>query len=192
MILVVFTAFLSSCGSNQEAVTYINNNGHSYTTSSVTTPRGHTVGTWKYNELTSQEITDTENYINSEASKKGWSITKLRQHTLMYNCHSYAWYSQSISNVHWINDPSPYWYGTNGSNGSYTIITSVTNASIPSSVANGSKVVYADSSGSVIHSAIKTSSTKFQSKWGWAGLYEHSSGHSPYSTATLYYFKYYK
>ncbi|NCE63148.1 hypothetical protein D1159_00785 [Pseudoflavonifractor sp. 524-17] len=33
---------------------------------------------------------------------------RLSRATPSYNCHSYAWYSQSISNNYWINDPKPY------------------------------------------------------------------------------------
>ena len=36
------------------------------------------------------------------------NATKLREATTNYNCHSYAWHLQTLPNVFWINDPSPY------------------------------------------------------------------------------------
>ena len=177
-ILIVSMLLTMAACSNGEITNYVNQNGHTYTTSSVTTPKNVTVTTWKYNELTTQEIADANSYVSTNYP----NATKLREPTLKYNCHSYAWYSTSTSNTHWMNDPSAYYTGTNKS---YTLITTGSTNTIPSSVSNGSKVTYTGSS--LEHSAIKTSSTKFTSKWGAAGLYEHTPTYAPYTASFSYY-----
>ena len=78
---------------------------------------------------------------------------------------------------------STYW-----TDGSYSLITSVTDGSIPSSVAINSKVFYMYGD----HSAIvnKKAPELFWSKWGAAGLYEHPPTHAPYLYANhLQYYK---
>jgi len=83
-----------------------------------------------------------------------------------YNCHSYAWHSQSTANRYWINDPSEY-----VEDGSYRLRTSV---------ASGYKVTYSGFS-VITHSAIAISvgytedenTLLVNSKWGMYGLYQH-------------------
>lgn len=36
------------------------------------------------------------------------AATRRATPTVKYNCHSYAWYSQSTANKHWMNSPSKY------------------------------------------------------------------------------------
>lgn len=201
-ICICIALGLSACNTTDQEITeYINANGKTFTFTTVTTPKSSSLQAVAYTStLTSAEITQTNNDMNSLISYYNWNSTQVsgRGPTLGYNCHSYAWYSQTTSNNRWINqyyfntstgqytttaNLSKYW-----TDGSYSLITSVSGTSIPSSVANGSKVFYATGD----HSAIKTSSTQFTSKWGAAGLYTHSPGHAPYDTTTIRYYKYYK
>ena len=87
-----------------------------------------------------------------------------------YNCHAYAWYSQSLT-TYWI--PNPTAYITDGSYSS-------------SSCINGRKVTYYTSSEGYIHSGIVAtatssySTTRIISKWGVLGLYNHYVDDCPY------------
>lgn len=90
-----------------------------------------------------------------------------------YNCHAYAWHSQS-THQYWINDPSMYIL-----DGSYSYTTTVS---------SGRKVTYVDSAtGIIIHSGIVTSSpsgsspTRVTSKWGFNALFTHDIDDCPYA-----------
>ena len=111
------------------------------------------------------------------------TAVKLREATYSYNCHSYAWYSQSASNPYWMNKPS--YFLTDG-----TYLQTVWNV--------GDRIVYYDSEGTVTHSGIITaksgntiSQITVTSKWAWAGLYEHQGDDCPY-TDSPYTFKVYR
>lgn len=91
--------------------------------------------------------------------------------TRKYNCHSYAWYSQSQSNPYWMNSAASYI-----NDGSY----------IKSNNATGHKVYYNKGE----HSGIMRAGGKVISKWGQLGLYLHSLSDCPYSTATVTYWRY--
>ena len=96
-----------------------------------------------------------------------------------YNCHSYAWYSQSVSTNHyWINSPDDYI-----SSGLYKSI---------NKSSNNCKIEYVNSQGNIIHSGIVTNSSNMmvESKWGAGPLMIHSAGYSPYTSTVKY--KYYK
>jgi len=79
--------------------------------------------------------------------------------TRLYNCHSYAWYS-NYSN-YWINDPTPF------------ILDDHTSSR--SSPQPGDKVIYYDSYGSLAHSGIVVALNPVivVSKWGQGPLVEH-------------------
>lgn len=128
--------------------------------------------------------------------------TKLRASTYLYNCHSYAWYSQSASNNYWINDPSPYY-----TDGSYYEVTSPQVGDI---------ICYFDNMGTTStsddqnrHSGIVTEILSgvsngecgnsdlvmVTSKWGQAGLYSHNGYECPYTnyySGDADYVKYYR
>lgn len=106
----------------------------------------------------------------------------LRDATIKYNCHSYAWYSKSSSNIRWM--PYP---GAFITDGSYPELTKLTTSV-------GSRIVYYDSTngtyGTPTHSAVIYSYKDYpksrrtfvvESKWGSYGLYRHDSFDSPYS-----------
>jgi hypothetical protein len=180
--MVSFTA----C-TDQEAQEALEDNGYAYTDSSVTTPNGSSVYTKKYTE----ELNDDDYDIAESYQQDNYpSVTILRNPTNRYNCHSYAWYSTSTTNVHWMPYPTPYM-----TDGSYTQVgTAVSLTTIPSAISNSSKVVWLQSVGNnsylPIHSGIKYSSTLITSKWGAMGLYRHSQGYTPYhddTSAIVYY-----
>ena len=110
------------------------------------------------------------------------NATRLRHATIKYNCHSYAWYSTSASNIRWM--PYP---GAFITDGSYPELTKMTTSV-------GSRIVYYDtvdgSYGTPTHTAVIYSYKDYpksrrtfvvESKWGSYGLYRHDSYDSPYS-----------
>jgi len=133
-----------------------------YTEVSVYTCLGNAVDAWIYSqELSDQQIQKIIDYVENRHS----NAEILRNPTRMYNCHSYAWYSQSISNTYWI--PSP---GAFLSDGVYQ----------PIQWAVGDKVVYFNSEGTATHSGIIVEingqgldNIVIVSKWGICGLYRH-------------------
>ncbi len=107
--------------------------------------------------------------------------TRLSSATRKYNCHSYAWYSQSTSNNKWwMNDPSAYY-----TDGSYTEVFS------PQA---GDIICYFDDNNNPVHSGIVVqvlgyadnsicgTASKYivESKWGEYGLYQHRGDRCPY------------
>lgn len=87
-----------------------------------------------------------------------------------YNCHSYAWYSTSLSNKYWINDPDPYM-----GDGSYYR---------QNSPSVGNKACWSTQTNPTEHSAIVRSvsggNVTFISKWGFNGVFIHSAEDCPY------------
>lgn len=159
------------------------------------TPNGKTVYAYKYkNDLIQSEIDYSINWLESlypEASL-------LRNPTVKYNCHSYAWYDTSPNNEYWIDVPSPYYLDdelVESSNGEV-----------------GDIVVYFNDYGYAIHSGIITYRIRdysgnfltdhyskqikdlenilVNSKRGYHGLYTHIGNDCPYKTAKS--IKYYK
>lgn len=119
------------------------------------------------------------------------NVTKLATANSAYNCHSYAWYSQTTTNPYWMNDPSKYW-----KDGSYTLV--------KGGPATSQKMTYL-TRGLLTHSAIVTTIKQgasqayyyyadlvtATSKWGAYGLYRHRGDDSPYwvSNTTVNYYK---
>lgn len=127
-------------------------------------------------------------YSASEsASAYNYTITRYPNATVVsgattnYNCHSYAWYSQSTSNPYWMNDPGKYM-----SDGSYTKIGA-------SPTAKNQKVCYIQYPlvNPCIHSgivySISGSTVKLTSKWGAGPLVRHDVSYSPYGGTPTYY-----
>lgn len=118
----------------------------------------------------------TKSNMNDYMDSRYPNATRLRSATTMYNCHSYAWYSQSSSNQYWMNDPSLYM-----SDGSYTNV-----GFTPTAV--GQKMYYPVSGG---HSAVVYTPNSniwnvvLTSKWGQYGLYRHKYGDDPYASGVL-------
>ena len=153
-----------------------------YTT--VYTPNGTAVTGAVLSELTPADIRD----INSMQQSRFPYAYKIREPTRRYNCHSYAWHSQSANNTVWIdygdflNEHEKYWQ-----DGSYVAITTVTGDInvIPYAAPVGSKVFYNNGD----HSAIKEGTHTFVSKWGKMGLYEHIPDDCPYVSDSVTYYK---
>ena len=100
---------------------------------------------------------------------------KLREPTIKYNCHSYAWYDQTIHNSIWL--PYP---------GSFK-----TDCFYPQATWQvGDILVYVEN-GEDIHSAViestdgTLSGTIVVSKWGAWGLYRHQANYSPYNSTNI-------
>lgn len=153
-----------------------------YTT--VYTPNGTAVTGAILDEMSAKEIAEANDY-----QEKNFPYAyKIREPTRRYNCHSYAWHSQSANNTVWIdygdflNEHKKYWQ-----DGSYVAITTVTGDInvIPYAAPVGSKVVYNNGD----HSAIKEGTHTFVSKWGAWGLYEHIPDYCPYISDSVTYYK---
>mgnify|MGYP005806021353 CR=1 FL=1 len=150
--------------------------------SGITTPKGTAVSAIqpKCNHSTSWHDAQDKEIVNT------YNVTKISRGTCKYNCHSYAWYSQSTSNTYWINNPSPYM-----TDGSYKKMLSGLGAS-SINAKSGDRVFWGTNS-SPIHSAIIRSSatgaplaTRFvYSKWGKLGVFRHTVSNSPYNTANI-------
>ena len=154
-----------------------------YTT--VYTPNGTAVTGAVLSELTPADIRD----INSMQQSRFPYALKIREPSRRYNCHSYAWYSQSPDNTIWIGFEEIYQdeYKKYWEDGSYVAITTVTGDinAIPYAAPVGSKVFYNNGN----HSAIKVGTHTFVSKWGPWGLYEHIPDDCPYISDSVTYYK---
>ncbi|MEI2394594.1 MULTISPECIES: hypothetical protein [Paenibacillus] len=144
----------------------------------VYTPNGTAVQVDKSAEqLTSDEKKAADNYVADKYS----SATLLSPATSIYNCHSYAWYSQSTTNPYWMNYPNAYM-----TDGSYY------QSSSPSV---GGKVYYSTAGNE--HSGVVTSLGRLTgyyvtSKWGQLGLVQHYYTTCPYyvsDSALRYYYR---
>ncbi len=116
-----------------------------------------------------------EEYVDEETKEAYYAkafpnAIKLRDATSDYNCHSYAWYSQSASNKYWIVNPGVYMI-----DGSYIQV---------ATPYVGDVVMYENTTllepDRYVHSAI-VSTVECVSKWGPYGLYRHSLEECPYS-----------
>lgn len=127
--------------------------------STVKTPKGSAVSVRVItSEFSSKEIAS----VNATYQKAYPKAKLLRSASKKYNCHSYAWYSQSTSNNVWMDDPTKYM-----TDGSYAGFCSVNPPS-------GYKVNYPGT-----HSAISVGNGIVQSKWGQAPLMEHGITYGP-------------
>lgn len=147
----------------------------------VSTPRGSkvlvTVMTY---ELTAAQIAASNQSVATNYPR----ATRETNASRRYNCHSYAWVSQSTSNTVWLNAPNQatYW-----NDGSYKYLGwAYGSIGVPSGVATGTRVSYPSSSD---HSAIVASTTKFRSKWGQLPRMLHTPAYAPYGSYQLYYFR---
>jgi hypothetical protein len=137
----------------------------------VITPKGSKVKVWySYSEpLTIEQINSSTFRIALNYPK-----TKILAYASgKYNCHSYAWLSQSTSNAFWMDDPSQYW-----KDGSYSEVYYCASNLI---------WTYVGSSG-LIHSAKAISNTGFPlcSKWGSGPVVAHDYYDCPYSSSSSF------
>lgn len=146
------------------------------TLGTVKTPRGSNVPEvyTRSPELTQAEKTN----INQDFDTKFPLAKRVAAPTVKYNCHSYAWYMQSLSNPYWIgmyNSPSIYI-----TDGSYRQYSSAPYA--------GVKVWYNSAGHSAVCTGtIESGSYYVTSKWGMCGVYQHLYNYGPYGgSVTLY------
>ena len=118
-----------------------------------------------------------------------YGVDVVRIGNCRYNCHSYAWHDQN-ANPYWINNPFAYM-----TDGSYYRVMSGIN-SISASAVYGDKVFYGTTlNENNAHSAILYSSSSgvplagrvVRSKWGYAGVFEHTINNVPsgYDTSVV-------
>lgn len=150
----------------------------------VLTPNGSQVTVLEYNDdLLDQD--DIDEIIAEEVSLIGSSsYERLDDPTYHYNCHSYAWYSQSTSNTYWMDDPSSY-----VSDGSYVESTGL---------AGEIAVYYSKMGGVFVHSAVinyrfndgsNVSNLLVDSKWGRGSLYRTKGNVNPYVYGDVKYYR---
>ena len=147
----------------------------------VYTPNGTSVNVYQFTEFNSSQI----NELNLIADNYFMSDIRIGNSSKKYNCHSYAFYSQSIEeNEYCIDDVYLYL-----NDGSYI--------EIPyTQVQVRDRIVYFDVDDNIVHSGIVRGTTGLtpngvcgysntvwvQSKWGYYGLYEHRGDQCPYTS----------
>lgn len=146
----------------------------------ITTPNGSSVA---YETRTcSHSNADYHSALDAQ-TVKAYGVTLISGGTCKYNCHSYAWYSQSTSNSYWINNPSVYM-----TDGSYSRVMSGTTSSSGLAAANGDRVYYASNTHSAILSSSATgepiATRTVKSKWGSLGVFSHTVSNVPSSYDT--------
>lgn len=135
-----------------------------YGTVYTPSPKLSKISVFELVDMSSTDKTSFNSYMDSRYPK----ATRLRSATYKYNCHSYAWYSTSTSNVWWMNDPTKYM-----TDGSY----------LKSSSPKANYKIYYPASGnqhSGIISSVSGSTVTVTSKWGAYGLYKHTANNCPY------------
>ena len=135
-------------------------------TTSVTTPKGSEVTAYKGLTWSDHGTTKSgANRMNQQYLKTYPSATLLRDAAPAYNCHSYAWYSDSSSNPYWIDDPSEYVLdGSYGETSEYYV---------DSIVLYGEPGKSPSHSGTVSGVSDRHHLTYVVSKWRYYGLFEH-------------------
>lgn len=146
------------------------------TIATVKTPKGSSITvikrTYSASEALSAQKYTVDNFPNAVI---------VRNATTNYNCHSYAWYSQSSSNPYWMNNPAEYMF-----DGSYTKVGTTPTAT-------NQKVCYTQYplNNPYVHSgivySISGSTIKLTSKWGAGPLVIHNVTYSPYNGTPIYY-----
>jgi hypothetical protein len=158
---------------NQKVAPYVALEGDVSTSDyngTVTTPKGSSVSVIvRTYELSQAEIDS----INAQIGTSYPNASRERNASRKYNCHSYAWYSQSTSNDRWMNSPGDDKYWTDGS-----YIADRYDAP-------DYRVSYASDDHSAIVAYSPTGPYLYRSKWGTAGLYRHVPGYDPYNADTL-------
>lgn len=155
------------------------NGASTLSVSSPKTPSGNslTVATY-YNQK--PELTQAQINALEEEVLATYGLYPSGPATVKYNCHSYAWHDQSLSNLWWIDFPNDYINDP--------LVEKATTPSV------GDKIVYrASVLGPYLHSGIITTVngtlTMVKSKWGGWGLYHHTVGNCPsdYGNIKTYY-----
>lgn len=130
----------------------------------VYTPNGTAVYVASLPEIEQDDI-DNINYSYISAYPQAQYVSTA---TRKYNCHSYAWYWSSPSNIYWMDNPWAYMH-----DGSYTSVSTPSTAHKAFYSSNHSANIY-DATGNSF------SNTYVISKWGTAPLMIHKITYGPY------------
>lgn len=159
-----------------------------------TTPNGSDISGGKKSNYVKMYLDDIPNSVLEDCILQFqvlYSLTPISDPTFKYNCHSYAWYSQSTSqNNIWLNYPYVYY---SDSDRSYEEVSDPRLGDIVCYYGYNNKNVFGN-----LHSGIITRYTDqssngtigdlnkyiVTSKWGAGGLYEHRGDICPYMYAT--------
>ncbi len=160
-------------------------------TSTVSTPNGSSVLVYvSSEELSSTDIQNLNNHFDNQYPE----AIRLADASVIYNCHSYAWYKSSAVNPYWMPTPATYY---SAQDLSYVEV---------STSRVGDIICYYKSNGENIHSGLvvdtlngapngvcgNSNLVMIESKWGSAGLYRHRGDQCPYPGLDATYVKYYR
>ncbi len=144
-----------------------------FTYSSVTTPRGTSVPTYKDLTWADHGITSQQaSALQATMAATYPNATVLSPQNPSYNCHSYAWYSTSSTNTHWMDSASAY-----RTDGSYTSGTGKIGSKVDYGAGGHSGIVTYVGGGSGPNITVK-------SKWGIYGVFSHNIIDCPYTTGS--------
>lgn len=179
---------------------FLSNNIYNYSIEPVydvvQTPNGNDAVVQVNEELFDAEILS----LNATTNQAYPDAIMLRGATNLYNCHSYAWYSQSINNIYWMNNPSKYYEDL-----SYIETNTPEIGDIVCYFSDNWTIIESDDLN--LHSGIIVGTNNNQpnsllnsvntfvveSKWGNLGLYRHTGNYCPYVIeGNVSYIKYYK
>ncbi len=143
-----------------------------WTPTSVYTPNGSLVND---THIRTEELTqiDIAEYLADVAARFP-QATILSPPTTTYNCHAYAWHMTQGGSAVWM-----------GKTTNPTSIYRTDGSYIGTTSNNTSKVSYQSDN----HSAVKTGSDMFISKWGSGALVRHHKNQSPYNASQLSYYR---
>jgi len=128
-------------------------------------------------DLTQTDLDTIDEYMETYFP----NVEKVGEPTRYYNCHSYAWYSQNITNHYWMNYPKAYY-----EDGSYEL----SSGNIYDKICYYNKNnINPTHSGIIVNRVEGTPSSQYgyanlvtvESKWGEYGLYRHNGADSPYT-----------
>ena len=141
--------------------------------STIYTPLGHMITTLVNSEMSQDEI----NYFTNKAARDFRNAQVGAPASTRYNCHSYAWYSRSTSNPHWINA---------GKGNKFQLSIYWTDDVYVSCTESQAEIVYYANGD---HSAVRRSDGKYISKWGFGPVMIHTAAHCPYESSGRQYYK---
>lgn len=149
------------------------------TATTIYTPMGHALAA---NQITQDYSPAESNYITTYFSTLYPNAIVIRPASCLYNCHSYAWYSDSSTNNIWLNSHL-------SENYSQLRLYWTFDWYKEWNESTSEKATYMQSSADDSHSARITSSGAYISKWGSGPLMQHSKAYCPYSTSVMHYYR---
>ena len=146
---------------------------YAQSSTTVYTPKGTAVSAQLYNEMTTEQIDDT----NQLAANQYPLANRLANSSTQYNCHAYAWHlTEGNTNRVWISDPGDEKYWQDGS------FIRVCNES------QSTKISYPNGDHSAIRSTQSIPLGRYDSKWGQWPLLRHTPTYTPYNSTSLQYY----